>query len=184
MNKVIGIVIAIAIFLGNAVAKEVAQPPVWQKTLTNEVTKTDFKMVGNATFSYLLWDIYESYLSTPSGKFSFDENQDLLYKIQYLRNIKAADLVDETENQWQKIGLNKQQYTTYLSQLKSIWPDINKGDSLTLVAKGSYSGFYYNNTFIGQINDTQFAQVFMSIWLSNETTEPNIRKQLLGESNE
>jgi len=152
-----------------------------QLKLKQIVSENTFKKVGTAKFTYLLWDIYESELMTTSGKFTFNDQQQLLYKVTYLRDIKASDLIQETKKQWQHLGVKKEVYQPYLSNLKSIWPDIQEGDSLTLFYNKDSSAFYYNNGFIGEYKDQQFAKLFLDIWLSPNTSEPQLRKKLLGE---
>ena len=171
-----------SIFSTGYVYSETAEKPsFWESSLSKEAQQTEFNLVGRATFSYLLWDIYTSQLSTSSGEFDLTENQPVLYSIQYLRDIKAKDLLDETEKQWQHIGIKKSIYSPYLMALQKMWPDINEGDSLTFIKKDNRSVFYYNDEFIGQIDDQAFANHFLSIWLSKKTSEPSLRKQLLGQ---
>jgi hypothetical protein len=41
--------------------------------------------------------------------------------------------------------------------------------------------FFRNGTPIGDIDDREFARAFFAIWLDPRTSEPELRKQLLGE---
>ncbi|MEI8646244.1 chalcone isomerase family protein [Pseudoalteromonas sp. Hal040] len=40
--------------------------------------------------------------------------------------------------------------------------------------------FYFNDKELGQIDDKRFADNFLAIWLSADTSEPSLRKQLIG----
>lgn len=138
--------------------------------------------VGSARFSVLFWDVYDSSLLTPSG--TYDNSSKYLLEITYLRNIKSADLIERTEEQWQHLGVDAIQYQNYLPQLKALWPDIKKGDRLSLWVDSNNASFYFNNELSGSIDDGVFGNLFASIWLSPDTSEPKLRKKLIGQSNE
>jgi hypothetical protein len=42
------------------------------------------------------------------------------------------------------------------------------------------SVFYFNQQYIGVINPSEFGQIFLAIWLSENTSEPSLRLELLG----
>ncbi|MCH2058316.1 MAG: chalcone isomerase family protein [Thalassotalea sp.] len=138
--------------------------------------------VGSARFSVLFWDVYDSSLLTPSG--TYDNSSKYLLEITYLRNIKSAVLIERTEEQWQHLGVDAIQYQNYLPQLKALWPDIKKGDRLSLWVDSNNASFYFNNLLSGSIDDGVFGNLFASIWLSPDTSEPKLRKKLIGQSNE
>ncbi|WP_299010052.1 chalcone isomerase family protein [uncultured Shewanella sp.] len=55
-------------------------------------------------------------------------------------------------------------------------------DELTFfIDKNGTSRFYKGKTLLGVINDIQFGQAFMGIWLSKNTSEPKLRQALLGD---
>ena len=60
----------------------------------------DFSKVGQTRLSVYFWDVYDATLYSPSGKYKQDERQALL--LAYLRDIKAKDLIETTEEEWQK----------------------------------------------------------------------------------
>ena len=111
------------------------------------------------------------------GFCAFAPNKDCL-KIHNLT--KAKEIVKATNEQWEHIG-KKELADKYDSKLLSIWPDIRQGDSLTLVTnEQGMSTFYHNDEKIGEINESQFSDDFLAIWLNEKTSEPKLRKQLLG----
>jgi hypothetical protein len=157
----------------------------WQTNLQQLKESHPVKEVGSANFSFLMWDIYNSQLSTSNGKYPITNQQDtLMYTINYQRDISSSDLVERTIEQWHHINTDKDIYMPYVNKLRDMWPDIKKGDSLALVSNQSGSGFYYNNDFVGSIANEAFSPLFLSIWLSEKTSEPELRQQLLGDSNE
>jgi hypothetical protein len=140
---------------------------------------TDYIKVGEARMKYMFWDVYDATLYTSSGAYSDDE-QRVKFTLRYLRDFEAKDIVEATEEQWAHLGkpsLAKQ----FSNTLLSIWPDIKKGDSLTLEINNSGSAtFYHNNQVVGEVNDKTFAHEFLAIWLNENTSEPELRKKLLG----
>lgn len=149
--------------------------------LPDDLTEIDYLEVGNATFTFLFWDIYNSRLFTKTGEYDENSDQDLLFKIKYLKDISADELIKRTVEQWQHLKYDESKYQHYIPKMKAIWPDIKSGDSLTLYRKNQTTLFYFNNEEVGNINDKRFSNLFLDIWLSNNTSQPKLRKQLIGE---
>ena len=167
--------------VSNVSASRFKQATEWQSTLNGIVKDQPFTMIGKATFSILFWDVYNSKLLTTSGKFPMQSNNEtLIYKIEYLKNATAEELITHTIEQWQHLEVTAQNYQPFLPKLSKIWPDIKSGDSLALVMTQQSSAFYYNNKLVGSIDDPKFGPLFLDIWLSEKTSEPALRQQLLG----
>ncbi|WP_337880804.1 chalcone isomerase family protein [Rheinheimera sp.] len=141
--------------------------------------KTGLKLVGQAQFSVLFWDLYQSWLYSPSGRFTGVE-PGVLFEIRYLRDISKDQLIENTVKQWQHLKVSPAQYQDYLPQLQQVWPDIRKGDVLTLKVEAGHTEFYFNQQPAGVIASPDFAALFLDIWLSPQTSEPKLRQQLLG----
>jgi hypothetical protein len=81
---------------------------------------------------------------------------------------KQTTLSDGTSQQW-------------LSQLRVLMPSVKSGDRLTGVYQPSGNLlFWIGSKKIGEINDPALSEAFMGIWLSTKTSEPTMRKKLLG----
>lgn len=141
----------------------------------------DMREVGKAKFSVLFWDIYQSRLLSPSGRFE-KTKKNYIFEITYLRDISKNDLLARTVEQWQHLSFDKEQYQGYITKLEDLWPNIKAGNSLSLWVKPNTSEFYFNNQYIGAIDDDSFGELFLAIWLSPETSQPKLRQQLLGET--
>ena len=140
-----------------------------------------FITTGSATFSILFWDLYQSQLKTTSGHYPISvESDELVFQIRYFADISNADLIMRTIEQWQHQGVPQKNYQGYIEALTAIWPNIKKGDSLAMLMQKDKSVFYFNNQYIGAINDDVFGQLFVDIWLGESTSEPRLRAQLLG----
>ena len=140
----------------------------------------DLQKVGEAKLRVLFWDIYHSELYSASGEF-VEGQYPIALKIEYLRDIKAKDLLERTVDEWEKLGVSETLYSRWVPQIEQIWPDINKGDALTLVvSEDGVSEFYFNEQSIGKLQDTAFGSAFLSIWLDENCSYPKVRNQLLG----
>lgn len=147
------------------------------------IQELGFVEVGKTKFSVLFWDIYNSTLYTRSGSYLPETPPaELIFEINYLRDIKTKDLLDRTVEQWQHLGFSESQYNQFIPLLSEIWPEIYAGDTLALWVKDEKSIFYFNKVKVGSIEQKEFGKLFLAIWLSEKTSEPELRTELLGEN--
>lgn len=140
----------------------------------------DLDKVGSAKLRVMLWNIYESALYTPSGNFK-GIVPGLALEIEYKRNISKKAFIDYAREEWQKQSLYRNESELWLANLKTIFPSVKKGDRLVLkVADSLTSEFYYNDKFIGAIDSANFTSEFLAIWLSEQSSYPDLRDQLVG----
>ena len=136
-------------------------------------------LVGEARLKVLIWEVYDSALYTPSGRWQGDAPYQL--SLHYLRDIPAAKLIEETEKAWQEQGRNHPKRGEWLTLLGELWPNITEGDNLVfgLNASGD-SAFWFNGIPIGSIDDRDFGPLFGGIWLDPDTPRPRLRAELIG----
>lgn len=184
MYKVINYLLLICILQTMLPIKVIATELTTPNTLERVLNSQTYINVGETTFSILFWDIYKSNLKTTTGKYPLESDRDkLIYQINYLEDITSKDLIMHTVEQWQHLGVEVERYQAYLDVLAKIWPDIKDGDTLVLYVNNNKSSFYLNNNFIGEIEQPAFSQLFLDIWLSENTSEPDLRLELLGVNN-
>ncbi|MCG8414020.1 MAG: chalcone isomerase family protein [Pseudomonadales bacterium] len=148
-------------------------------TLTASPTQ-DLNPVGSATLKVLFWTIYDSSLFTPNGIYE-GVKPGLALQINYRRNISRSDLIDRTRDEWQKLDLYQAGCEEWLSALEVMWPDLKRGDELVLhVDEDLNSNFFFNDELIGSIKDSKFTENFLAIWLSENSSYPRLRNQLVG----
>ncbi|GAB5413782.1 MAG: chalcone isomerase family protein [Congregibacter sp.] len=136
--------------------------------------------VGEARLKVLLWSIYDSRLYTPSGEYVEGERP-LRLEIQYLRNVKAKALIEQTQKEWQAMGREHPRQEQWLGKLGELWPDIQAQDVLTLELDADNAAtFLHNGVAIGRFDDPDFGQHFVDIWVSEDCTRPELRLSLLG----
>ena len=136
-------------------------------------------LVGEARLKVLIWEVYDSALFTPSGRWQGDAPYRL--SLHYLRNIPAAKLVEETEKVWREQGRNHPRLNEWLGLLGDLWPDITEGDNLVFgLNELGDSAFWFNGSPLGSIEDRDFGPLFGGIWLDPDTPRPELRAQLIG----
>lgn len=147
--------------------------------LTSE-TNVSFQTVGEARLRVFLFDVYDSELSTLTGTYAPGQRPVKL-QIAYLRDFKAQSIVQQTIKEWRHLGLAPEQYEHYLPLIDKLWPDIKKGDTLTFVVGVDESNeFFHNGRSLGRVNHPGFSADFLAIWLSPDTSQPELRAQLIG----
>jgi hypothetical protein len=142
----------------------------------------NIKLVGQGQFSYLFWDLYQAKFYTSDGRWtSYQQSAPLVLKLTYQRDISKADFIEATVDQWEHLeGKVTAQHKDWAKQLDSLWTDVKKDDQLSCVLMAdSTVQFYFNDKLLGAVTDPKFGPAFLDIWLSEKTSAPKLRKQLL-----
>lgn len=137
--------------------------------------------IGSTTLRVFFWTIYDSTLYSDDGRYRGIE-PGLALKIDYRRSVRRDQLIETTRDQWRELNLYESGYSeAWLNILAEFWPDIKRGDSITLYVEPDLSAsFFYNEKAVGQITDPRFTQSFLAIWLSENSTFPRLRNELIG----
>jgi hypothetical protein len=139
----------------------------------------NWKRIGEAELSILWFDVYNAELLSADGRYTGVKNP-LILKLNYHRNISQHDLLKETQKQIEQFARTGQTQQ-WLAKLSQIWPDIQKGDQLTFwVDQKSTGHFFYNENWIGSLQDPAFSDAFIQIWLSDNSSYPDLAKKLRG----
>jgi hypothetical protein len=141
----------------------------------------DAREAGSGKFRYFGLLVYDATLWTSGGR--YDEAAPFALGIRYARNIKGAKLAEASVGQWQKMGYGfEASYPAWGEQMRRVFPDVKPGDELVGVSlPGRGVRFFFNGADSGQIDDPAFARAFIAIWLDARTTEPGLRRALIGE---
>jgi len=137
-------------------------------------------LVGEAKLEVLFWSIYRSRLYCPEGVYE-PGVRPLRLEIEYLRNIRSEDLVKRTGEEWEQLGVTDPAREEWLATLAKLWPDVSKNDVLAVeLDEDGRATFFHNAQRLGRIEDPAFGQRFVDIWLSPETSRPELRLALTG----
>ncbi|MBD1575776.1 hypothetical protein HC723_04820 [Vibrio sp. S11_S32] len=141
--------------------------------------------LGQGKVQYLFWDLYQAELFASHR--NVDQSDTKALRLTYLKSISKNDLLEATQDQWQRLGITSNQTDVWLAELDKIWPNVSSGNQLTLLVNPQgVSTFYFAShathsvKAMGSIKDVDFGPAFLSIWLSPKTSEPKLRQQLLG----
>ncbi len=138
-------------------------------------------VVGQAKLRVAFWNIYEARLRAPAGRYSPEQTHALV--LTYLRDFSKKNLIKETKKQLEHIGLGDHaNIDTWLTRLDELWVDVEENESITLyVDQSKHAHFFHNHHWLGKIADPEFSAAFAGIWLSERSSEPKLREQLIGE---
>lgn len=140
----------------------------------------ELQKVGEARLQVFIWPVYTSRLYSADGGYVAGQRPVRL-DIEYLRDIDAEDLLSRTQAEWEHLNVTREQQQRWLARLAELWPNVTEGDVLSMVVDDSNaSTFYRNGERLGTLDDPDFGQRFLDIWLSPDTSRPELRLALLG----
>ena len=170
-NKLVGTLFLTFIFSQSVIADDIISSYI-----------TNAQKVGEGRFSVLFLDIYDAKLFGPNGEWA--TNKPFALSIQYLRDIKGKDLARRSVEEMRKQGLEDEIILAeWYTIMKNMFPDVKSGSVLTAVFLPSqHTKFFANNQEIGIVEGDDFLNWFSGIWLSEKTSEPELRQQLIGHS--
>ena len=106
----------------------------------------------------------------------------LALELEYARKLGGAQIAERSLVEMQRLAEPPADTAErWLVAMKKLFPDVREGDRITgLNLPGQGARFFHNGTLRGEVPDTEFARLFFGIWLSPRTSEPALRKALLG----
>ena len=107
--------------------------------------------------------------------------QNLLLELQYFRSFKGQRIAKRSLKEIKQLGIsNPNQHKIWLDWMLANFPDVKKGDLLSgLYLPNEGIIMFVNKEKVAFNTDAAFAKSFFSIWLDQQTTEPELRKDLL-----
>ncbi|EDP58906.1 chalcone isomerase family protein [Vibrio sp. AND4] len=151
-----------------------------------------WQTVGEAQLTWFIFDIYKSRLKAPEGRYLVTADvspHPFALEINYQRDISKKQLLEVTDEQWQKLGFTEPYRQQWISELDTMFPDIKKGDELTYLTDGKNGQLIYSQAgisnetqkIVGHVKDERLNDAFLSIWLSPQTEFPKLRAKLIGQ---
>lgn len=103
-------------------------------------------------------------------------------ELQYARALDATAIAERTIVEMRRAGrVDDAQSKTWKDALLRAIPDVAPGDRVTGVhVPGEPTRFFHNGRFTAAVADPAFADRFFGIWLAATTSEPGLRRQLIG----
>ena len=137
-------------------------------------------VVGEARMQALFWNIYDAQLYAPGGIWSEDGAYAL--SLTYLRDLQGRKIAERSVQEMRKQGFSDERtLARWYELLADIIPDVGDQDEIVgLADESAHTRFYLDGQLIGEIREPAFTRAFFAIWLGENTSEPKLRDQLLG----
>ncbi len=105
----------------------------------------------------------------------------VMLRIVYDWNVSRDRILKATRDEWKRLdGELDSREVKWLDDLAEIYPNIRSGEKLSsLVIPNSGTRFYLDDNEIGRIDDADFGQSFLAIWLDENTRDSRLRDGLL-----
>lgn len=137
---------------------------------------------GQGDYKWLFLHIYEAKLWAEKGDNIY--SRPLLLELKYSRSFKGKDIVEQSIKELTNTGSPKLDIEKWRESLLKIFPDVKEGD----VIQAKYdpvSGVVFSLNLtkeLGRISDPHSSKTFLDIWLGENTSDPELRKILLGQN--
>ncbi len=107
----------------------------------------------------------------------------LALELIYLRSLVGKQIAERSIKEMRRQrDITDDEATRWQAAMVQIFPDVKDGDRITgFVVPGLGARFAINGVVKGDIRDLEFAKLFFGIWLSEKTSEPALRRALLGQ---
>lgn len=138
---------------------------------------------GQGTLRFFGLPVYDARLWAGAG-FSAERYpaQAFALELRYARALRGAAIAQRSVAEMRRIDrVDDAQALAWNSALAPAIPDVAAGDRLTGVyVPGEGTRFFHNGRPTAAVADSSFARAFFGIWLATTTSEPGLRRQLIG----
>ena len=165
---------------------QAAPSPAQAATLPEAVTKDVVALTlrGEAVMRFFGLKVYDIRLWTPTKAAPTEElvERPFALELVYDLSIKGRDIAERSVKEMRSQGWRDEtKLKRWGEEMARIFPDIAQGDALIGVSiPGKEARFYSRDKLIAVVADPEFSRAFFDIWLSDKTSEPRLRKKLLG----
>jgi len=140
-------------------------------------------LIGSGRMTFFGLHIYDIRLWAGEA-FSADtfERQPLALELEYARTLYGKLIAERSLDEMKRVGgFSDELGQRWLAAMTQTFPDVTKGDRITGVQRPQESArFFFNAASRGEIRDAEFTRRFFGIWLAPQTSEPKLRRALLG----
>lgn len=144
------------------------------------VPDAQWTRTGEARLRKFTFHIYDAALWSAGA--SWSPAAPFALSITYARSIESRDLASRTQAELERIGRwDRAEAARWSAELARAFPDVQPGDRIVGVfVPGQPTRFYFNDTLYSSIEDPRLAEAFFGVWLDPRTSEPELRRRLLG----
>ena len=155
---------------------------ILQNTVSSNEEKllNSLKLIGSGKLKVFMWDIYDVQLLSAEEPFS--RNNSLILIFDHKRNLSKEKIVESSLTEIKKQNVaDENMILNWRSVLQRCIQPVQKGSkpSVHWTPEGKIT-FFYENTKSCSVNNKQFSNAFIDIWLGKNTSRPKLREELLG----
>lgn len=136
------------------------------------------RLSGRSTLRFFGLDIYEARLWADAD-FSLAryDQQAFALELEYQRALSGERIAQRSvEEMRRQAGFPEAQAAPWQARMQALFPDVKAGDRITGAhLPGLGARFWFNGRLLGEVRDMAFARLFFGIWLSPQTSEPQMR---------
>ena len=140
---------------------------------------------GQAKLTFWGFEVYQATLWVTRG-FAADnyEQNPFALELAYLRDFKGADIAKRSIAEMRRQApMTPTQEATWEDQMRALFPDVKAGDRITGINQPAVGAvFWSQGRVLGEVRDPAFAKQFFGIWLSPQSSEPQMRRALLAQT--
>lgn len=161
-------------------------PAAWADNPPTQVLDSipEAKKLGNTRFTWFGLHVYDAQLWAAGTSAQFDYKQQPSWlELRYGRDFDGADIASRSKDEMENLGAaSADKLKVWEKKLVEVFPNVKKGDALSaLYQPGMNLQFFHNGKPLATITDLDLARSFMGIWLDPKTSEPAMRKKLIGQ---
>jgi hypothetical protein len=141
------------------------------------------RLLGQGLLRFLGLRVYDARLWVTEGFKPEDYlRHPVALELEYARELVGKRIAERSLVEMRKVGeVPEDKGAAWLAAMEQAFPDVKAGDRITgFYRPGEGMRFFVNGKAGREVRDVAFAQLFIGIWLSPRTSEPALRRTLLG----
>lgn len=144
------------------------------------------RLQGLGRLRFMGLQVYEAHLWVGAAALTGDaadwSGKPFALEVVYRRSLKGGAIAERSLKEMRRQGAPEPAAAErWLGAMRQLFPDVKAGDRLTgLNVPGMGARFFFNGRLLGDVREPAFARAFFGIWLSDKTSEPELRRALLG----
>jgi hypothetical protein len=172
-------------FSAGAPATGIATPAPAAIALPAEAASAEpaLRLLGRGTLRFFGLMVYEARLWATADFVAGNYHAHAFaLELIYARKLEGAAIAQRSIVEMRRgDSVTDSQAQAWQDEMARAFPDIKPGDRLTGVhTPGAATRFFFNGRLTSTVADSQFARSFFGIWLAAGTSEPGLRRQLIG----